>query len=236
MVLAEIPQKAMRWSISQFYSLSVDAGFAVEDIIVTGRKHTAPDILRALINVEKGDPILSFNPRHAKILLEKISWVESAHVERHLPHEIYIGLKEREPAFLWQNDHKIRVIDEHGVTLTDENLENFKDLFLIAGDYAPENAPILMRLLDAEPDLRPHIQAATWIGDRRWDLTLNNGVIVKLPEADAGQALYRLAKVQRENNIVSQDILTIDLRRPDRLVIRSKPGETQTITSDSKGT
>ncbi len=225
--LSDADTKTADWTWQKTMDVTADMGFAVRDILVEGRVYSDPDVLRALINIEKGDPLFSFDPEEARTLIEKIAWVKTAHVERRLPDTIYIGLVEREPLALWQKDKKLRLIDEEGEVLTDRNLKRFKALVIVAGRDAPEHAPALIATLAAEPALAKRVESASRIGARRWDLKLNDGTIVKLPEEDIGFALRRLAVAQEEDELLDKDIVSVDLRETDRIIVRTRPGAVQ---------
>ncbi len=234
-VLSGAAQRTGIWTQQQLYELAAAGGFAVENILVEGRFHSDPDVLRALINIERGDPLFAFDPAEAKEMIERISWVRMAHVERRLPDTIYIGLIEREPVALWQSKRKVRVIDADGVTLTDRDLAPYKDLILLVGEDAPAHVAALLPLLAAEPVLQARVEAAGWVGERRWDLTLKNGITVRLPEEDPGFALRRLAKAQEEDGLLDKDITVVDMRLPDRITVRTKPGAVQEYKAGLEG-
>jgi cell division protein FtsQ len=206
------------------WELSARAGFAVQDILVEGRINSDADVLRAILDLERGDPILAFNPSEAKDMIERISWVKEAHVERRLPGTIYIGIVERKPMALWQNKGKVRVVDEDGVTLTDALRHKFDNLPIIVGEDAPRYAHALLEILTAEPEIMKRVEAATRVSERRWDLKLRNGVTVRLPETDVGHALSRLAAAQAEDGLMDRDITLIDLRDGGRITVRTRPG------------
>ncbi|MCB9988580.1 MAG: FtsQ-type POTRA domain-containing protein [Rhodospirillales bacterium] len=227
--------RAVNGAQHKLYDLAAAQGFAVKDILVEGRVNTDPDVLLALINIEKGDPLFAFDPDEARDLIERIAWVRSAHVERRLPSTIYIGLTERVPMALWQNKGKIRLIDEEGVTLTDTDLAPFKDLPIIVGEDAPAQAPDLLALLEAEPLLAERLEAATWVGERRWDLKLKKGMTIKLPETDVGFALRRLARAQEDDGLLDKDLIVIDARQSDRLTVRTRPGAVETYRAGTSG-
>jgi cell division protein FtsQ len=46
---------------------------------------------------------------------------------------------------------------------------------------------------------------------------------VRLPEADPAAAWAQLARIERQQGLLSRDVLVIDLRLPDRLVVRTDP-------------
>jgi cell division protein FtsQ len=95
------------------------------------------------------------------------------------------------------------------------------------GDDAPQEAPSFFKLLEAEPELWKRVDAAKLVSGRRWDLKLKNGVEVKLPEEELTVALRRLAVLQEEDQLMDKDIMTIDVREPERVTIRTKPGAVQ---------
>lgn len=209
------------------YDRLADLGFRVENILVEGRYETDPDVLRAIINLNRGDSIFAFDPAETREMIERLSWVREAHVERRLPDTIYVGIVERKPIALWQHKNKLRVIDEEGVTLTDKLGVNQKTLPIVVGEYANEQAYNLLVMLEAEPEISKLVEAATWVGDRRWDLTLKNEIIVRLPENEIGLALSRLAKAQAQDKILDKDLNAIDLRETDRITVRTRPGAVQ---------
>lgn len=209
------------------YVTLADAGFRVENILVEGRAEVDAEVLRAIINLERGDPIFAFDPAETREMIERLSWVREAHVERRLPNTVYVGLVERTPVALWQHKNKLRVIDAEGVTLTDKLSVNQKSLPIVVGEYANEQAYDLLVMLNAEPDIQKLVEAATWVGDRRWDLALKNDMVVRLPEMDIGLALSRLTQAQEQDKILDKDLSVIDLREKDRITVRTRPGAVQ---------
>ncbi len=63
-------------------------------------------------------------------------------------------------------------------------------------------------------------KAAVFVGERRWNLRLNDGLDIRLPENDAGNALAALSKFDKEDRLFSRDIVAVDMRLPDRLTVQ----------------
>lgn len=227
--------KSAQWGRDKFYDTTAQAGFRVENVLVEGRIHTDPEIIRALMNVQKGDPILTVRPGEAKELIERIRWVKEAHVERRLPGTIYIGLLERKPLALWHHEKKLRLIDTEGAVITDQNLGGFKELIMLTGPDAPDHAADLFAFLDAEPQIKERVEAAKRVGARRWDLVTTQGIAVRLPEDDIGHALSRLKALQNSDNLLDKELTVIDLRVPDRVIVRTKPGGVEEYRASVKG-
>lgn len=215
------------WTERRIVLAADSVGFRVNDMLVEGRVNTDPDAIRAIVNIRKGDPLFAFEPHEAKEMLEKLSWVKTAEVQRRLPDTIYVSLIERKPLALWQRDGRVSLIAEDGTVLTDNNIERFKDLLIITGKEAPTRAAALIQSLEAEPLIDKRTESASLIAGRRWDIHLDDGKIVKLPEDDLGYALRRLAAMQEEDRILDRDLLSIDVRERDRITVQTRPGEAQ---------
>lgn len=216
------------WAQQKIIASSAGMGFRVENLLVEGRVHADPQVILAIVNTEKGEPLFGFDPEAARAQLEKISWVKTARVERRLPDTIYVRLEERVPLALWRHDGKLSLIDAEGQVLSDSNLAPFRHFAMVSGgEQAAKGAASLLALLAAETDIAKRVESAQWVGDRRWDLTLDNGILVRLPEGDIGLALKRLAAAAREDGLLEKAIAEVDLHEPDRLVVRTRPGNVQ---------
>ncbi len=230
-VLSDADTRTSDWIHERVINTSASMGFEVANILVEGRVYADPQILKAMINVQKGDPLFAFDPKQAKDSIEQIAWVDTAHVERRLPDTLYIKLNERKPLALWQKNKKLSVIDHYGDVVPVNDLAPFKNLVIVIGENAPQNAEELFRILVGEPEIFQRIEIAGFIADRRWDLIFKSDLRVKLPEKDAAFAFSRLARAQKEDKILDKGLTTIDLRDPQRMIVRTKPGATQEYQS-----
>jgi cell division protein FtsQ len=204
-------------------ALSGFAGLRVTDVVLEGRANTPEPLLRAALGVSKGDPILGFSLEQARARIETLSWVEHATVERRLPGTIVVNLQERRPFAVWQNQRKYVLIDRAGQVVADQDPAQFRDLPLVVGPGAPVGAATLLDALTARPALQKRIVAAVRVGERRWNLRLDNGADVMLPEGHEAVALDRLLQLEQQHSVLDRPLVAIDLRLPDRLVLRPKP-------------
>lgn len=212
---------------NQMLNVTSNMGFEVANILVEGRQYTDVDTIKAIVNVNKGDPLFLFDPSEAQRMISKISWVKSVAIERRLPNTIYIGLTERQPMALWQRQKRLSLIDTEGVILTDHKLERFKNYIIVTGESVPSIAPSFLELLASEPSILSRIESASFISDRRWDVVLKSGIQVKLPEDEVALALRSLAVMHTEEGLMDKDIKVIDVREPSRITVRTKPGAVQ---------
>lgn len=195
-------------------------GLRIEDVLVVGRERVSTESLLETLQIRHGSAILAFDAEAARKRLEEISWIEKAVVERRLPNVIYVKVEERRPLALWQHDGKFSVIDAKGVTVVEDAGGNFSYLPVVIGDDAPGEAEALLMMLATEPDLHKRVTAAVRVGGRRWNLRLDNGIDVKLPEDDPAVAWSNLADLARNQGLLNRDIVGIDLRLTDRMLVQ----------------
>jgi len=149
--------------------------------------------------------------------------VQRAHVERHLPGRIVIRLEERQPFAIWQHNGRFVIIDREGKTVASEGLDQFGPLPLVVGGGADRYAAALYDLVAAERDLAERTQALVRVNERRWNIRLHSGTDILLPEGAEAAAIERIGELQREARILDRPLATIDMRMPDRLVLRNTP-------------
>ena len=207
-------------------------GLVVTDIQVKGRQTTDAATILAALDARYGTPILAVNPSRARQQLEALPWVRSASIERRLPGTIAVYLVERRPLAVWQHDGKQELIDQDGTVIPVTDLSRFAKLPTVVGDdQARHGAAQLLDLLASEPDIASRVTAAVLVGDRRWNVRVDNLIDVMLPEDDIAGAWSKLAQLQRTNQILQRNVEIIDMRLPDRLVLRV----TDTTPRDAPG-
>ncbi len=199
--------------------LSAGAGLRVEEIVIDGQQRASQSELQRSLGVSEGDPLFSFDPDAAKQRVEALGWVKQAVVERRLPNQIVLHLVERQPFALWQHDGRFVLVDPAGVPITGRGLGTHTDLLHIVGPDAPKHAEALHIALSTEPELMERVQSATWIGGRRWDVHLQGGIVIRLPEHDPARAWRHLARYAAENRLLAKNIKAVDLRVDGRLVL-----------------
>jgi cell division protein FtsQ len=203
-----------------FYRSSAAAGLAVGDVLVEGRTRTpAADVLAAL-GVARGTPSLAFDPAAARGRLLALPWVSGAQVERRLPDLIFVRLEEREPLALWQLHGQLSVIDTTGRPIEGADPARFAELPLLVGEGASERAQALLFLLQRAPELADKVVAAVRVGERRWNVMLEGDIEVRLPEVGAAEAWMELARMVHDEALLERDVVMIDLRLPDRAILR----------------
>jgi cell division protein FtsQ len=210
-------------------------GLRIEEVLIEGRARSDGDEILARLGLTLGHPILAVDPAVARAELETLPWVRRASVERQLPGTLYIRLVEREPMALWQEQGVIRVIDRDGEVISGIEPRRFAHLPLVVGADAPAHAEKLIAVMNSEPELRERVTAAVRVGGRRWNVQIEGHIDVRLPENDTAAAWSQLARIERQQGLLSRDVIVIDLRLPDRLVVRTDPEKSLVSQEQVKG-
>jgi len=200
------------------------SGLRVAHIVIDGRANTPEPLLRAAIGVSSGDPILGVSLEQARVRIETLSWVEHATVERRLPDTLVVSLQERRPFAIWQNQGKYLLVDRSGQVVADQDVAQFRHLPLIVGRGAPAAAAELLDALGDRPALAEKVLASVRVGERRWNLRTSSGSDVMLPEGHEAAAIERLMQLEQDHSVLDRPLAAIDLRLPDRMVLRPRPG------------
>ena len=210
---------------------STELGFQVNEILVTGRNETDQESLLNAIRLTRGAPILAFDIKAAQKRIENLQWVKKVTVKRMLPDTLLLNVEEHEPLALWQHNGVFSLIGTDGEVILQDNLNRFSDLVVVVGLDAPKHTLDLLKALRLEPELMQMVKAAVRVGGRRWNLRLDGGIDVRLPAKNAADAWTRLAEYEKSHQVLKRKIKTLDLRLPDRLIVRESP----VSTSDPMG-
>ncbi len=208
-----------------FITLAVgmaDLGMRAEKVVLHGRKNESKKNIQTALNFKVGAPLLSINIDTARTNLEALPWIRAASVQREFPNTVRVRIIERRPLAIWQKQNKHYLIDEEGTVITSKIHRTFQNLLVLVGKNAPLGAISLINVLERAPVLHKRVSAAVRVGDRRWNIRMDNGIYIRLPENNAVAAWDRFAKLERRYKLLSKDLVSIDLRIPDQLIVRTR--------------
>lgn len=212
-----------------------NAGFEVKKVEVLGVNRIDQMKIYDLALNQKNRSMASVDLEALRQDLMKYGWVEDARVSRRLPDTLVIDIVERTPTAVWQNQHKLALIDGNGVVLEPVTVATMPDLPLVIGPNANIQTRELDNLMSEAPALKPLLAGASWVGNRRWDLRFQSGETLSLPEGegDAKKALSNFARMDGMNRLLGRGIVRFDMRNPDRFVLKL-PEKTGTLDADGE--
>lgn len=217
-VLLGLPEK---WWMATAQAAS-RAGFEVRHVDVEGVSHAPKLAVYAAALDGPTNSMLLVDLDAVRTRLRALPWVADASVSRQLPDTLRVEIIERKPMALWQYQHRLALIDSSGTVLARDKLESFAKLPLVVGANANHQAHAMLTLLATQTELAAQVDAATFVGNRRWDLRFKSGEVLALPEggAAARQALTRFAALNRRDPLLDKGFARFDMRLPGRMTVR----------------
>jgi cell division protein FtsQ len=198
--------------------------FMVNLMSIDGASPELADAVRAKLALKLPQSALELDLDAIRITAENLDAVARAVVRFGAGNVLQITISEREPAFVWRTNAGLMLLDGtgHRIAALAERADR-ADLPLIAGEGADQSILEAKALLQAAGPLESRIRGLVRIGTRRWDLALDRDQRVLLPADNPVAAVEGLIALNAAENILARDLLSVDLRNPQRPVLRLAP-------------
>jgi cell division protein FtsQ len=201
-------------------ALANSAGFRIKTVAINGRRQLSQDEVLAIGGVNGRSSLLFLDAAAVRDKLRTNPWISEATVLKLYPGQLRIDIVERSAFALWQRDGRLSVIADDGAVLEPYVSSRFLSLPLVVGKGAETHAKEFLALLARYPRVNSVTKAAVFVGERRWNLRLKDGLDIRLPEHEVGNALATLSTLDKEDRLFSRDIVAVDMRLPDRLTVQ----------------
>ena len=201
-------------------AIANSAGFRIKTVAINGRRQLSQDEVLAIGGVNGRSSLLFLDAAAVRDKLKANPWISDATVLKLYPGQLRIDIVERTAFALWQQDGRLSVIADDGAVLEPYVSRRFLTLPLVVGKGAETRARDFLTLLARYPQVASVTKAAIFVGERRWNLRLKDGLDIRLPENDVGNALAALSTLDKEDRLFSRDIVAVDMRLPDRLIVQ----------------
>ncbi|MEM8701564.1 MAG: cell division protein FtsQ/DivIB [Pseudomonadota bacterium] len=196
------------------------AGFGIEAVKLSGQREINEFQILEALEIHEGTSLALFDAIGARERLNAMAWVKNASVMKLYPSTLQIKIEERVPYALWQRGDLVSIVNQAGDVITDDVDGRYANLLLVVNHGAQRRASEINSALEKVPELRPRVRAAFLVSDRRWDLQLENGISIRLPEQNYQAALADLVEMDEDSGLLSRDIVAIDMRLADRVTVR----------------
>jgi cell division protein FtsQ len=204
-------------------------GLGIETVTVSGNGETTQFAVLEKLELDPGASLPGFDAHAARRRIAQLPWVSDVTVRKTYPGVLAVTLAEKPPFALWQHDDAVAVIDRDGETIVAFDDPRFSNLPLLVGAGANERAADFLHNIAAYGSVAGRLRAAVLVAERRWNLVLNNGITVKLPEANPFAAVAELVALDERERLLSRAVSVVDLRLDDRVTVQTAP---QTETAD----
>lgn len=201
---------------------TAELGFKVDEVIITGQRELNELDVLDVLSIPSGQSLFLYDADAARERLGANPWVAAVSVMKLYPGKVRVILEERVPTALWQKTptDPAAIIDGAGKVITSDLRARYVNLPRVIGPGAETRVAEIMSILDDVPAIKDRVTASMLVSERRWDLFLDNGVQVMLPVERPAEAAAELARLEEKGHLLDRDITVVDLRLPDRMVVR----------------
>lgn len=204
-------------------AVTARTGFAINEIRVSGNVETSEIDIFDRVGLDGWTSLVGFDVHDARERIESLPWVESVTVRKVYPSTLEVKVAERLPFAIWQQGAQLSLIEEDGRAIAPLSGPRHAALPLVVGRGASKDAAGFIAQVAAHPDIARRVRGYMRVAGRRWSLRLTNGVTIRLPEQGVDVALADLAALDAREGLLSRDVLVVDMRLPDRLVVKLSP-------------
>lgn len=155
--------------------------------------------------------------------LVKNKWIEFVNIKNNYKNTITIQIKELVPVGIYFDGNKKLYFDRKGeiIDFVQDNNFHYKNLPIFKGDNALKNS---ISLRESVPEFfKGKIEGVNFLNNRRWNIELKNGIILKLPEKNITESLNNYVKIfESISNEEIEEIEFIDLRLSNKAIFKFK--------------
>ena len=195
-------------------------GLQLAKVRIDGLKELHAEQVMAALDIRPGRALVLYDHEAARRRLAALGWVKNVSVARLHPGVLHVDIEERRPLARWYRDGRLDLIDTQGAVIDAPPGPHSHTLPLIIGQGANAHAGSVLSALAIMQDRIPKLRALHLVSGRRWDVLLENGVKILLPEENFDAALLQLADLHARGNLLHRAIARVDLRLDDRVVVR----------------
>jgi cell division protein FtsQ len=195
--------------------------FMVNVMAIDGAGVSVAQDLREVISLDF--PVSSFDLDLEQIRnqIESLAPVKTANVRIRPGGILQIDVEERSPALIWRSHEGLALLDNTGAHVAELGRRAMHpDLPLIAGEAADLGAEEALALFATARPLGGRLRGLVRIGQRRWDVVLDRGQRIMLPQHQPVQALERVIVVSEVQDLLERDVAVVDMRIAARPTVR----------------
>ncbi|MYH57812.1 MAG: cell division protein FtsQ [Boseongicola sp. SB0675_bin_26] len=193
----------------------------VRMMTVEGASPALAASIREALSIEF--PVSPFNLRLAE-LREKVETLDAvAHASLQVRSKgvLVVAVDERVPVAVWRSGGGLELLDKTGYRVaTVPSRVSRPDLPLVAGLGADAAIPEALQLYGVARPIRDRLRGFIRVGERRWDVVLDRGQTIKLPEMQAVTAFEKVVELDVAQDLLERDISVVDFRNSQRPVLR----------------
>ena len=195
--------------------------FMIKVASIDGSSDELANEIREILPLDFPVSYFDLDIKYLHKVVNEIPAVASAAIKISVGGVLQINVTEKSPAFIWRKDNVMSVIDETGSFIRIANSRvDYPKLPLVVGEAADLAVSEISSLMQANEYFKDHVRAFIRVGERRWDLILENNVRIMLPQREFLAAFDRLMLMNEAGQLLSGRLSNIDMRLVVRPTVR----------------
>ena len=195
--------------------------FMIKVASIDGSSDELANEIREILPLDFPVSYFDLDIKYLHKVVNEIPAVASAAIKISAGGVLQINVAEKSPAFIWRKDNVMSVIDETGSFIRIANSRvDYPKLPLVVGETADLAVSEISSLMQANEYFKDHVRAFIRVGERRWDLILENNVRIMLPQREFLAAFDRLMLMNQAGSLLSGRLSNIDMRLVVRPTVR----------------
>ena len=210
--------------------------FMIKVASIDGSSDELANEIREILPLDFPVSYFDLDIKYLHKVVNEIPAVASAAIKISAGGVLQINVAEKSPAFIWRKNNVMSVIDETGSFIRIANSRvDYPKLPLVVGEAANLVVSEISSLMQANEYFKDHVRAFIRVGERRWDLILENNVRIMLPQREFLAAFDRLMLMNEAGSLLSGKLSNIDMRLVERPTVRMDTVSADPLRANSNG-
>lgn len=195
--------------------------FMVELLAIEGASDSVEEDIREIFPFDFPASSFDIDIDHVHEMITGLPAVRSADVRIRRGGTMVVAVSERVPVAVWRTWDELALVDAEGFAVDEVSSRSVRaDLPVIAGEGANEDVPGALAVLEAAAPLGQRVLGLVRMGERRWDVVLDNEQRILLPEEGAVRAFERVLVLNQTQDMLERDLTIVDMRLAGRPTVR----------------
>ena len=210
--------------------------FMIEVAAIDGASDQLANEIREIIPLDFPVSYFDLDIKYLHKVVNDIPAIASASIKISVSGVLQVEVLERTPAFIWRKNNLMSVLDVNGnfIRLASSRLD-YPELPLIVGEAANLAVSDVSSLMKDNRKFLDQVRAFIRVGERRWDLVLDNNLRILLPQREFLAAFDRMMLMNDSGSLFSGHLSSIDMRLIERPTVRVRGVSMDTLMYNSSG-
>jgi len=210
--------------------------FMIKVAAIDGASDELANEIREIIPLDFPVSYFDLDIKYLHKVVNDIPAVASASIKITVSGVLQIEVLERTPAFIWRKKNLLSVLDVNGnfIRLASSRLD-YPELPLIVGEAANLAVSEVSSLIKDNQKFLEQVRAFIRVGERRWDLILDNNFRSMLHQREFLAAFDRIMLMNGSGSLFSGHLSSIDMRLIDRPTVRLRRVSMDTLRYNRSG-